>query len=299
MNRITMRELFAAGVHFGHTTSHWNPKMEPYLYGARQNIHIINLDKTLPMMIEAVQFLRTVVQNRGKILFVGTKYAARDIIKEYAEKAGMPYVAHRWLGGMLTNYSTIRRSIKRLINLESMEANGFSPSLTKKEKLSLMREKTKLEMSLGGIKNMNGLPDALFVVDVRQEKIAIAEADRLGIPVVAVVDSNCDPRVARYPIPGNDDAQRAIRLYCKIITDVAEQVQREHQEEDAKNVAANPVKKTEIKTSTTKAAPRRAVKATPSNAATAAAPASKAEDAKPAKDASAADDSKAKDKDSK
>lgn len=238
MNRITLRDLFAAGVHFGHTTSHWNPKMAPYLYGSRQNIHIIDLDKSLPMMIEAVQFLRNIAANRGKIMFVGTKYAAREIVKESAESCGMPYVAHRWLGGMLTNYSTIRRSIKRLIDLEVMEKNGFNAGLTKKEKLRLMREKTKLSQTLEGIKGMQGLPDALLVMDVRQEKIAIAEADRLGIPVVAPVDSNCDPSVVRYPIPGNDDAQRAIRLYCQTVAAVVRQEQEAQQKQDASKLAA-------------------------------------------------------------
>lgn len=238
MNRITLRELFQAGVHFGHKTCNWNPKMAPYLYGARQKIHIIDLDKTLPMMIEAVQVLRGVAEKRGKILFVGTKYAARDIIKEQAEACGMPYVAHRWLGGMLTNYSTIRKSIKRLKNLELMEEKGFESGMTKKEKLSLMREKDKLSENLGGIKNMNGIPDAIFVIDVRQEKIAIAEADRLGIPVIAVVDSNCNPNVVRYPIPGNDDAQRAIRLYCKTVADVVISEQEKQKAKDAKKMAS-------------------------------------------------------------
>jgi small subunit ribosomal protein S2 len=237
MNRITLRELFQAGVHFGHKTCNWNPKMAPYLYGARQKIHIIDLDKTLPMMIEAVQVLRGIAEKRGKILFVGTKYAARDIIKEQAEACGMPYVAHRWLGGMLTNYSTIRKSIKRLKNLELMEEKGFESGMTKKEKLSLMREKDKLSQNLGGIKNMNGIPDAIFVIDVRQENIAIAEADRLGIPVIAIVDSNCNPNVVRYPIPGNDDAQRAIRLYCKTIADVVLSEQEKQKNKDAKKMA--------------------------------------------------------------
>lgn len=237
MNRITLSELFRAGVHFGHKTCNWNPKMAPYLFGSRHKIHIIDLDKTLPMMIEAVQFLRTIAEKRGKILFVGTKYAARDAIKEQAEACGMPYVAHRWLGGMLTNYSTIRRSIKRLKNLEIMEENGFDSGMTKKEKLSLMREKEKLSETLGGIKNMNGIPDAIFVVDVRQEKIAIAEADRLGIPVIAIVDSNCNPNVVRYPIPGNDDAQRAIRLYAKTIADVVIDEQQKQKAKDAKKMS--------------------------------------------------------------
>lgn len=243
MNRITMRQLFSAGVHFGHTKSHWNPKMAPYLYGSRQNIHIINLDKTLPMMIEAIQFLRTIVENRGKILFVGTKYAAREIVQECAKSCDMPYVAHRWLGGMLTNYTTIRRSVKRLVDLEIMEKNNYNTDLTKKEKLGLSREKSKLSLTLGGIKDMRGLPDALFVLDVREEKTAIAEANRLGIPVVAVVDSNCDPSSIRYPIPGNDDAQRAIRLYCQTVADVAIQARKQQQAQSAKRISETEAKK--------------------------------------------------------
>lgn len=211
--------MLEAGVHFGHQTRYWNPKMAPYIYGARNKIHIINLELTLPMFQDAVKFIERIASNRGKILFVGTKHAARQVIREEAERCSMPYVNHRWLGGMLTNYKTVRLSIKRLLELEKMEAENVFADLTKKEALTRRREMLKLERSLGGIKEMGGLPDALFIIDVNHEKIAIEEASRLGIPVIGVVDTNTNPEGINYMIPGNDDAIRAIRLYAGTIAD--------------------------------------------------------------------------------
>ena len=216
---VSMSDMLKAGVHFGHQTRYWNPKMGAYIYGARNKIHIINLEKTLPMLQDAFNFVGKIAANKGKVLFVGTKTAARDIIKEAADRCRMPYVNHRWLGGMLTNYKTIRQSIRRLKELEAMfEKNNFG-RLVKKEILQLTREKAKLERSLGGIKNMGGLPDALFVVDVGHENIAIAEANRLSIPVIGIVDTNHNPKGVSYIIPGNDDSLRAIQLYAKCISD--------------------------------------------------------------------------------
>lgn len=216
---VTMRDMLKAGVHFGHQTCHWNPKMGEYIFGARNKIHIINLEKTVPLLKDALNFLGGIAAKKGKILFVGTKPAAQEIIRDEATRCFMPYVNHRWLGGMLTNYKTIRQSIRRLKELESMfEKNNFG-RLTKKEILNLTRDKSKLERSLGGIKNMGGLPDALFVVDVGQENIAIAEANRLGIPVVGIVDTNNSPDNIRYIIPGNDDSLRSIQLYAKAVAD--------------------------------------------------------------------------------
>ncbi len=219
MATVTMKDMIKAGVHFGHQTRYWNPKMGPYIFGARNKIHILNLEQTLPMFKDALTFVRRVAGNKGKVLFVGTKRAARNIIKEEAQRCGMPYVDQRWLGGMLTNYKTVRQSIKRLKDLEQQEQSGAMDKLIKKEALSLRRELAKLQASLGGIKDMGGLPDALFVVDVGYEDIAIAEANRLAIPVIGVVDSNNDPHGVDYIIPGNDDAMRAIRLYAKTIAD--------------------------------------------------------------------------------
>lgn len=216
---VSMRDMLKAGVHFGHQTRYWNPKMADFIYGARSKIHIINLEKTLPLLQDAFNFVGNIASKKGKILFVGTKTAAQDIIKEEAIRCRMPYVNHRWLGGMLTNYKTIRQSIRRLKELEAMfDKNSFG-RLVKKEILQLTREKEKLERSLGGIKNMGGLPDALFIVDVGHEKIAIAEANRLGIPVIGVVDSNNSPAGVSYVIPGNDDSVRAIQLYTKCMAD--------------------------------------------------------------------------------
>jgi small subunit ribosomal protein S2 len=219
MANVTMRQMLEAGVHFGHQTRYWNPKMAPYIFGARGKIHIINLEKSLPMMIEATNFISKLAAKRGTIMFVGTKRAASDAIAEEAQRCGMPYVSHRWLGGMLTNYRTIRDSVKRLKQLEGMAEDGTIHRLVKKEILQLTRERDKLERSLGGIKEMKHLPDALFVVDVDHEDIAVKEARILGIPVIAVVDTNCSPENIDYVIPGNDDAIRSIRLYAQLAAD--------------------------------------------------------------------------------
>jgi len=213
MAKVTMRELLQAGVHFGHRTRYWNPKMKSYLYGSRNKIHIVNLEQTLPLFNDALNYLSSVAARNGKILFVGTKRAARKLIKEEAERCGQYYVAHRWLGGTLTNYKTIRQSINRLKELEKQSDDGTFERLTKKEALLLSRQQEKLERGIGGIKNMAGLPDVLFVIDADHENIAIAEANKLGIPVICVVDSNSNPDGVDYVIPGNDDAIRAITLY--------------------------------------------------------------------------------------
>jgi small subunit ribosomal protein S2 len=219
MTDITMRQMLEAGVHFGHQARYWNPKMAPYIFGVRHQVHIINLESTLPLLRDALQFISSIAGKGGKILFVGTKPAAQEIIREEAQRCGMPYVDHRWLGGMLTNYKTIRQRIKRLKDLEAMEANGAFKRLTKKEGLILHREMQKLEHGLGGIKDMGGLPDALFVIDVGHEKNAIAEANRLSIPIIGIVDTNCAPDKIDYIIPGNDDAIRAIHLYTACMAD--------------------------------------------------------------------------------
>ena len=213
MANITMRQMLEAGVHFGHQTRYWNPKMAPYIFGERNGIHIINLEKTLPLFYEAMNFLGKMAGNGGTILFVGTKRAAREAVKEQATRCESPYVNHRWLGGMLTNFQTVKQSIKRLKDLEKMSTDETFERLGKKEVLGLQRELAKLERSLGGIKDMNALPDALFVIDVGYERIAVKEAVKLGIPVVAVVDTNNSPDGIDYVIPGNDDAIRAIQLY--------------------------------------------------------------------------------------
>ncbi|MEW7979723.1 MAG: 30S ribosomal protein S2 [Candidatus Sedimenticola endophacoides] len=210
-----MRQMLEAGVHFGHQTRYWNPKMGSYIFGHRNKIHIVNLEKTLPLFKDAMNFIGSLAANGGKILFVGTKRAARETIKEEAERCGMPFVNYRWLGGMLTNYKTIKQRIKRLKDLEAMFEDGSVERFNKKEALGLRREMDKLNLSLGGIKDMNGLPDVLFVVDTGHEDIAIAEARKLGIPVVGVVDTNNDPEGIDYVIPGNDDAIRAIQLYVQ------------------------------------------------------------------------------------
>jgi len=216
---ISMRDMLAAGVHFGHQTRFWNPKMAPYIFGSRNNIHIINLEKTLPAFNHALDELRGYGRKKHKVLFVGTKRAAAKVIKEQASRVGMPYIDERWLGGMLTNYKTIRQSIKRLQELEVQSTDGTFEYLTKREALQRTRLMQKLERSLGGIKEMGGLPDALFVVDVMHEHIAVSEANKLGIPVFGVVDSNSDPDGVDYVIPGNDDAIRAIRLYVTAAAD--------------------------------------------------------------------------------
>ena len=219
MADVTMRQMLEAGVHFGHQTRYWNPKMAPYIFGVRNKIHIINLEKSLPMARDAYAFTKAIVADGGKVLFVGTKRAARESMRSQAERCEMPFVCYRWLGGMLTNYKTIKRSVKRLKDLEQMADEGGFDGLTKKEVLGLTRERDKLDRSLGGIKNMGSLPDVLFVVDVSHEDIAMREARKLGIPIVAVVDTNCSPDTADYVIPGNDDAMRAISLYATLIAD--------------------------------------------------------------------------------
>ena len=219
MTQVSMCELLQAGAHFGHQTRYWNPRMEPYIFGARNKIHIINLEHTVPAFNEALEMVRKLAANKNKILFVGTKRAAGKQIREQAERAEMPYVSHRWLGGMLTNYKTIRASIKRLRELEVQQVDGTFEKLTKKEALMRSRNMAKLERSIGGIKDMAGLPDALFVVDVDHERIAVTEANKLGIPVIGIVDTNSDPEGIDHVIPGNDDAIRAIRLYVKSVAD--------------------------------------------------------------------------------
>ena len=214
-----MRQMLEAGVHFGHQTRYWNPEMAPYIFDSRNKIHIINLEKTLPMANDAYAFVKSIVSDGGKVLFVGTKRAARDAIASDAQRSGMPYVNYRWLGGMLTNYKTIRKSVKRLKNLEKMEKEGGFEGLTKKEILGLTREQTKLEKTLGGIKDMGAIPDILFIIDVSHEEIAVREARKLGIPVVAIVDTNCSPNFVNYVIPGNDDAIKAIKFYTSYIAD--------------------------------------------------------------------------------
>ncbi len=219
MPQITMRQMLEAGVHFGHQTRYWNPKMAPYIFGARGKIHIINLEKTVPLFSDAMNFISGLAQKRGTILFVGTKRSARDAIAEEAARCGMPYVSARWLGGMLTNFRTVKQSVARLKELEAAETDGTFAKLVKHEVLQRQREREKLEKSLGGIKNMNGLPDALFIVDIGHENIAVEEARKLGIPVVAVVDTNYNPELVDYAIPGNDDAIRAVQLYARAAAD--------------------------------------------------------------------------------
>ena len=212
---VTMREMLEAGVHFGHQTRFWNPKMAPYIFGHRNKIHIVNLEKTLVMYQEAMKYVRQLAANKGNIMFVGTKRQAREIVREEAVRAGCPYVDHRWLGGMLSNFKTVKLSIKRLRDMEAMVQDGSMEKLSKKEGLMFQRELAKLDRSLGGIKEMNGLPDALFVIDVGYHKIAITEAAKLGIPIIAVVDTNHSPDNVAYVIPGNADSSRAIRLYAR------------------------------------------------------------------------------------
>jgi small subunit ribosomal protein S2 len=223
MSSIDMRQMLEAGVHFGHQARFWNPKMAPYIFGERSKIHIINLEKTLPLYNDAMNFIGKLVTNKGTVLFVGTKRSARDTIRNEAERCKMPYVNHRWLGGMFTNFKTVRQSIKRLKDLEAMEEDGTFEKIGKKEALMLTREKDKLDRSLGGIKNMSRLPDAMFIVDVGHEKIAVAEAKKLGIPVIGVVDSNNSPDGIDYVIPGNDDSIRAIQIYIQGAADAVDE----------------------------------------------------------------------------
>ena len=219
MAQVSMRDLLKAGVHFGHQTRYWNPKMGQYIFGARNKIHIINLEQTVPALNDALKLIEGMAAKNNKVLFVGTKRAAGKIIKEQSERASMPFVAHRWLGGMLTNYKTIRQSIKRLRDLEAQQKDGTFEQLTKKEALMRSREMDKLERSIGGIKEMGGLPDAMFVIDVDHERIAVQEANKLGIPVIGIVDTNSNPDGIDYVIPGNDDAIRAIQIYVSAAAD--------------------------------------------------------------------------------
>ena len=217
---VTMQQLIEAGVHFGHQTHRWNPRMKPYIFGARNGVHIIDLSQTVPLMARALDFVNQTVAAGGKVLFVGTKRQAQEPVAQAARAAGQPFVNHRWLGGMLTNWKTISQSIKRLKTLEE-QLSGDTSGLTKKEVLQLTRERDKLELSLGGIRDMNGIPDVMFVIDANKEDLAIKEANVLGIPVVAVLDTNVDPSGIAFPVPGNDDASRAIRLYCDAIGEAA------------------------------------------------------------------------------
>jgi len=219
MPGVSMRQMLEAGVHFGHQTRFWNPKMAPFIFGERNKIHIINLEKTQPLYGEAARFIKSIVADGGTVLFVGTKRSARDAVQKEAERCGMPFVNQRWLGGMLTNFKTIRQSLKRLGEITELAASGALEKRGKKEATQMRRELEKLERSLGGIKNMESLPDALFVIDVGHEKIAIHEGKKLGIPIVAIVDTNCSPDGVDYVIPGNDDAMRAIHLYAAGIAD--------------------------------------------------------------------------------
>jgi len=244
MSTVTMREMLEAGVHFGHQTRFWNPKMAPYIFGERNKIHIVNLEKSLPLYNDATNFLGRMAANRGAILFVGTKRAAEEVVAREAQRCGMPYVDRRWLGGMLTNFGTVKASIKRLKELEALIESGGLDRVSKKEGLSLQRELAKLERSLGGIKNMNGLPDVLFIIDVGHEKIAVREAVKLGIPVVGVVDTNNDPEGVDYVIPGNDDSIRSIDIYVRGAADAilegrqAAQLQLEGADEEVETPAA-------------------------------------------------------------
>jgi len=216
MAAVTMRQMLETGVHFGHQTRYWNPKMAPFIFGARSSIHIINLEKTLPLFNDAMNFVGKIAAKKGTILFVGTKKAARQTVVEEANRCGMPYVNHRWLGGMLTNFKTIKKSINRLKELEAMTADGtINQRFNKKEALGMQREMEKLERSVGGIKEMRGVPDAVFVFDVGYEKNAVSEAKKLGVPVIGIVDTNNSPELIDYMIPGNDDSIRAIKLYCQ------------------------------------------------------------------------------------
>ena len=219
MPQITMRQMLEAGVHFGHQTRYWNPKMAPYIFGARGKIHIINLEKTMPLFSDAMNYISSIAQKRGIVLFVGTKRSAREAVKEEAERCGMPFMTQRWLGGTLTNFVTVKKSVARLKELEAFETDGTFDKLVKHEVLNLRREREKLEGSLGGIKEMPRLPDALFVIDIGHEDIAVKEAKKLGIPVIAVVDTNYDPSLVDYAIPGNDDAIRAVQLYARAAAD--------------------------------------------------------------------------------
>lgn len=248
MPKVTMRQMLEAGVHFGHQTRYWNPKMAPYIFGERNKIHIVNLEQTLPMFNDAMNFVGKLASKGGKVLFVGTKRSAREAVREAAASCKMPFVNHRWLGGMLTNFKTVKQSIRRLKELEKMSEDGTFHKLGKKEVLMLEREREKLERSLGGIKDMKGLPDAVFIIDVGYEKIAVQEANKLGIPVIGVVDTNNSLQGVDYIIPGNDDAIRAIQLYVSATSDAVNEGHasaavspQEFVEEAAEEVPAEPV----------------------------------------------------------
>ncbi len=293
MPQITMRQMLEAGVHFGHQTRYWNPKMGPYIFGARGKIHIINLEKTVPLFNDAMNFLSGIAQKRGMILFLGTKRSARDSIKEEAERCGMPYMNQRWLGGTLTNFATVKKSVQRLKELEAAETDGTFEKLVKHEVLGLRRERDKKSASLGGIKEMNRLPDALFVIDIGHEDIAIKEARKLGIPVVAVVDTNYDPELVDYAIPGNDDAIRAVQLYARAAADAvlegkaaAPSVGVRDEDMMGLDAEGNPVAKEDRKAAPRGRAPARKG---PAEAEKAAAPAAEATAEAPAADAPAAE----------
>jgi len=232
-----MHQLIEAGAHFGHQTHRWNPRMKPYIFGARNGVHIIDLSQTVPLMARALEFVAATVQAGGKVLFVGTKRQAQQQVAEAARAAGQHFVNHRWLGGMLTNWKTISQSIKRLKSLEE-QLSGDTAGLTKKEVLQLTRERDKLELSLGGIRDMGGIPDVMFVIDANKEELAIKEANVLGIPVVAVLDTNVNPQGIAFPIPGNDDASRAIRLYCDAVSQAARKGGREAIVESGADIGA-------------------------------------------------------------
>ncbi|MEO5628555.1 MAG: 30S ribosomal protein S2, partial [Thermomonas sp.] len=277
MPQITMRQMLEAGVHFGHQTRYWNPKMGPYIFGARGKIHIINLEKTVPLFNDAMNFISGVAQKRGIILFVGTKRSARDAMKDEATRCDMPYMNQRWLGGTLTNFATVKKSVSRLKELEAAESDGTFEKLVKHEVMNLRRERDKLEASLGGIKDMNRLPDALFVIDIGHEDIAIKEAKKLGIPVIAVVDTNYDPNLVDYAIPGNDDAIRAVQLYAGAAADAvlegkaampsAASVREEDfagaEGDDKKSARRAPAKKAAAPAQAEAAAPAKAEEAAP------------------------------------
>ncbi len=302
MATVSMREMLEAGVHFGHQTRFWDPKMAPYIFGERNKIHIINLEKSLPLFNDATGFIKNLVSNGGSVMFVGTKRAARDALAEEALRCNMPFVSHRWLGGMLTNFKTVKQSIKRLKDLEAMEETDTFEALNKKEILGLTREKTKLDRTLGGIKNMPGLPDAIFIIDVMHERIAINEAKKLGIPVIGIVDTNSNPDDVDYVIPGNDDAMRAINLYAKCVADAVLEGKASVPElagGDDDFVELDEDGKPRKKRATRKpAAKKPARKAAPKKAAAPVAPAAEAPaaEAKPAAEAApAADDAPATD----
>jgi len=294
MSKVSMREMLEAGVHFGHQTRYWCPKMAPYIYGERNKIHIFNLEQTVPAMEDATNFLGKLASKNGRVLFVGTKRAARDAVKDAASSCNMPFVNRRWPGGMMTNFKTVKQSVKRMLELEEMFESGAEERLSKKEGLTLRREHEKLEKSLGGVKDMERLPDALFVVDTGYEKIAIAEARKLGIPIVAVVDSNNSPEQVDYVIPGNDDAVRAIQLY---LDTAAEAIQsgktagavagsKEYVEVPADSPAAAPAAPAEDAAAKAAAEAQASLEAA---AATSDAPAAEAPAATPAAEAPAAD----------